>query len=130
MKGSDVQTILIVDDEPLIRALLALVLNRAGFSVLTADSGFDALLISQSRRGEIGLLITDITLPGMNGWTLAREVIAADPDLPVLFMSAGCADWDLDRYEHAEFLAKPFSIASLLTEVQNLLGETSVHGVS
>jgi len=130
MKGSDVQTILIVDDEPLIRTLLALVLDRAGFSVLTADCGLDALSISHARPGEIGLLITDITLPGMTGWTLARELIASDRNLPVLFMSGGGVDYGLENYEHAEFLAKPFSLTSLLTEVHQLLGETSPHGVS
>ena len=122
--------ILIVDDEPTIRALLALVLHEAGFLVLTAENGFDAISLSRSHRGEIGLLITDITLPGMNGWALAREVVAAEPGLPVLFMSGGCVESELNGYGRSEFMAKPFSLPSLVTEVRNLLKEGRSHEVS
>lgn len=122
--------ILIVDDEPIIRALLEVVLQQAGFRVLTAGSGGDAIAISQSHQGEIELLITDITLPGMNGWALARTLVEDDPDLAVLFMSGGCDESELDQYERSEFLAKPFSLVRLLAEVRNLVCQESVHGVS
>lgn len=122
--------ILIVDDEPIIRALLEVVLQQAGFRVLTAGSGGDAIAISQSHQGEIELLITDITLPGMNGWALARTLVEDDPDLAVLFMSGGCDASELDQYERSEFLAKPFSLVRLLAEVRNLVCQESVHGVS
>ena len=130
MKGPDVQTILIVDDEPIIRWLLELVLHGAGFTVLTAGCGCEAISISESHHGEISLLITDITLPGMTGWTLAREVIEADPGIPVLFMSGGCVEQEFDGYERSEFLAKPFALASLLAEVRNLLREEGPSDVS
>jgi CheY-like chemotaxis protein len=122
--------ILIVDDEPIIRGLLEVVLEQAGFRVLSAGSGGDAIAISQSHQGEIELLITDITLPGMNGWALARTLVEDHPDLAVLFMSGGCDPEELDQYERSEFLAKPFSLIRLLDEVRNLMCQESVHGVS
>jgi CheY-like chemotaxis protein len=124
------QTILIVDDEPVIRTLLEVVLHRAGFAVLTAGCGCEAISISQSHRGEIALLITDITLPGMTGWTLARELIQAEPDMPVLFMSGGCVGASFEDYEHSEFLPKPFALSTLLLEVHHLLTERDPHNVS
>jgi CheY-like chemotaxis protein len=124
------ETILIVDDEPVIRALLEVVLHRAGFTVLTAGCGREAISISRSHRGEIALLITDITLPGMTGWTLAAEVIKADPDIPVLFISGGCIEADYQECGRSEFLAKPFSLSSLLMEVRTLLAEVESHDVS
>jgi two-component system, cell cycle sensor histidine kinase and response regulator CckA len=124
------QTILIVDDEPVIRALLEIVLHRAGFTVLSAGCGCDAISISQLHPGEIALLITDITLPGMTGWTLARELVQVDPDIPVLFISGGCTQSDFDCFGRAEFLAKPFSLSTLLVEVQNLLTEKNPRNVS
>ena len=124
------QTILIVDDEPVIRTLLELVLHRAGFTVLSAGCGCEAISISELHRGEIALLITDITLPGMTGWTLAREMMRADPDIPILFISGGCTQSDFESFGRSEFLAKPFSLSTLLMEVQNLLTEQNPRDVS
>jgi len=115
------QTILIVDDEPQVRSLLARVLHSAGFTVLTAECGLEAISISHAHPGEIALLITDINLPGMTGWTLAREFQETEPDVPVLFISGGCPDAEFDADEHSEFLAKPFAPATLLVEVRHLL---------
>jgi DNA-binding NtrC family response regulator len=124
------ESILIVDDEPVIRALLEIVLNRAGFNVLTAGCGGEAISLSQSHRNEIALLITDVTLPGMTGWTLASELIKADPEFPVLFISGGCVEADFEKRDCADFLAKPFSLSSLLMDVRKLLAEVNSHGVN
>jgi two-component system cell cycle sensor histidine kinase/response regulator CckA len=110
--------------------LLERVLHRAGFDVLSAGCGGEAISISQSHPGEIALLITDITLPGMNGWTLARKLMQADPDISVLYMSGGCVEWNLDDDEHVEFLPKPFSLSTLLMEVNYLLTERPANEVS
>jgi CheY-like chemotaxis protein len=124
------QTILIVDDEPVIRTLLEVVLQRAGFDVLTAGCGGEAISISQSHRGEIALLITDITLPGMTGWTLAHEIMQTEPDMPVLFISGGCAGTSFDDSGQSEFLPKPFALSTLLMEVRHLLTAKHPHHVS
>ena len=115
------QTILLVDDEPAIRVLLECVLRKAGFAVLTASCGCEAIRISQAHSREIALLITDITLPGMTGWNLAREFTRVAPDIPVLFMSGGCFENEFDDPDHSEFLPKPFLISTFLMEVQYLL---------
>jgi len=116
------QTILIVDDEPQVRRLLERVLHSAGFDVLTAECGLDAISISLDHPGRISLLITDINLPGMTGWTLADEITEIEPELPVLFMSGGCPERNFDSDGHSEFLAKPFTPNTLLLEVSHLLG--------
>jgi two-component system, cell cycle sensor histidine kinase and response regulator CckA len=115
------QTILIVDEEPQVRRLLEHVLRSAGFSVLSAECGPEAISISQANPGKIALLITDVTLPGMTGWNLAHELAEQEPDIPVLFMSGGCPEVNFGGDAHSEFLAKPFSLSTLLLEVRHLL---------
>jgi two-component system cell cycle sensor histidine kinase/response regulator CckA len=117
------QTILVVDDEPAICVLLERVLSRAGFAVLTAGCGCDAITISQAHRGEIALLVTDTTLPGMTGWNLARELTRAAPNIPVLFLSGGCSESQFEDPEQSEFLPKPFLMSTFLMEVYYLLTE-------
>ena len=112
--------ILLVDDDPAICDLAADVLRTQGFSVLTAQSGLEAVSIWQSHRGEIGLLITDMSMPGMDGQNLATHLAADNCGIRVLFMSGEY--WaDLDNYREAAFLAKPFMPATLLAEVERLM---------
>jgi CheY-like chemotaxis protein len=115
------QTILIVDDEPVIRTLLELVLHRAGFSVLTAGCGCEALSVSQSHHGEIALLITDITLPGISGWKVAEELLESEPNIPVLYISGGCLESGTPACGRSQFLSKPFSLSTLVSQVRDLL---------
>src|SRR5260370_36151839 len=86
----NVSTILVVDDEPVIRKLIGLALEHEGFHVLSAESGPDAISLSESHRGEIDLLLTDVTMPGMDRATLAGKLRAADPDMPVRLVSGYC----------------------------------------
>jgi len=111
-------TVLVVDDEPLIRSMLSDVLRREGHSVFAAGGGVQALSLFQSHRREIDLLISDIVMPGMDGPALATKMQAESPGLPVLLMS-GC--YDSKRLDKSfEFLPKPFSISDLLQRVRNL----------
>ena len=112
--------ILFVDDEPAMCELVANILQQDGFFVLTAQSGSEAMSIWQSHRGEIGLLITDMSMPGMDGRTLARYLARDNPGIRVLFMSGEYWATDLDNYREA-FLAKPFMPATLLAEVERLM---------
>jgi two-component system cell cycle sensor histidine kinase/response regulator CckA len=122
--------ILVVDGEPAIRALIACALEQKGFPVLTSGDGLSAISISRSCRGEIGLLITDVGMPQMDGPTLARALLAEDPDLPILFISAHHNPAGLDQFESAEFLAKPFSLDVLLSKVRALTRQTSLQTVT
>ncbi len=112
--------ILFVDDDLGICGLVANILQQHGFSVLTAQSGWEAMSVWKSHRGEIGLLITDMSMPGMDGRTLARYLARDYPGIRVLFMSGEYWATDLDYYREA-FLAKPFMPATLLAEVERLI---------
>jgi two-component system cell cycle sensor histidine kinase/response regulator CckA len=111
--------------------MVALVLEQDGISVLTAGSGADAIELSRSHHGEIDLLVSDVRMPQMDGCTLANQLQAENPDLPVLLISGYCEN---DVAEHSRFplLPKPFSVTSLLQIVHGLLrqavGRTSGNG--
>ncbi len=107
-------TILLVEDEPMVRAVAERALTRHGYTVITADSGEAALEILG--RGEpIDLLISDVVMPGMDGPTMVREARQSRPNLNVLFMS-GYAEEQLRKsldIENIHFLPKPFSVIEL-----------------
>jgi CheY-like chemotaxis protein len=111
-------TVLLVDDEPLVLHMVALILEKHGFTVLAADSGSEAIRLSRSHHGEIDLLFSDVVMPGMDGPTLAAELLAEQPALPVLFMSGGCDSLHLDK--PFRFVSKPFDLATLLITVRDL----------
>jgi two-component system, cell cycle sensor histidine kinase and response regulator CckA len=110
-------TVLVVDDEPVIRSLVAEVLQGEGHSVFSASSGTQALSLFHS-HDEIDLLISDVAMPEMDGPALARTLRAERPSLPVLLMSGSCENAQVNS--RFEFLSKPFSIIELLTRVRRL----------
>jgi two-component system cell cycle sensor histidine kinase/response regulator CckA len=103
-----------VDDEPQVRFLVASALEDEGFFVVTAGNGQDALALSELCQRRVDLLVTDIAMPGMDGATLARELLARAPDLPVILMSGTYNGADITGVGSARFLAKPFSLANLV----------------
>jgi CheY-like chemotaxis protein len=111
--------VLVVDDEPQVCRMVALVLEGEGFSVTTAGNGPDAIALSRSHERKFDLLLTDVSMPGMDGPTLAKELRAAEPDLPVILMSGGCDDAAF-RSLTPWFLTKPFSLDNLLRAVRSL----------
>jgi two-component system OmpR family response regulator len=118
-----VRRILIVDDEPSVRDVMATVLIDAGYSVQTAADGHIALEIIDDAPPD--LIITDVMMPHLDGWALLDHARERDPALPVILMSAG--DWIRARRmrpmpDHADFLAKPFAIEELLALVVRLTG--------
>src|SRR5271163_5082789 len=80
-------TILIVEDQPGLRALTEEILSSAGYSILAASDGADALRIAEEYSGPIQLLLTDVTLPKIGGIETAARLHALRPDMKVLFMS-------------------------------------------
>jgi two-component system cell cycle sensor histidine kinase/response regulator CckA len=112
-------TILVVDDDPVVRKLLALVLEEEGFQVLIAKDGPDALRIAESNPGEVDLLVSDVRMPGMDGPSLARTLRAADPALPVLLVSGDCEDAPQHGGTPLSVLSKPFSLPLLLRMVRH-----------
>ena len=107
-------TVLLVEDEPMVRSVAERALTRHGYTVITADNGDDALEIL-ARNEPIDLLISDVVMPGMDGPTMVREARQTRPDLKILFMS-GYAEEQLRKsidIENVNFLPKPFSVIEL-----------------
>ncbi|KPC26450.1 PAS-like protein [Pseudomonas syringae pv. cilantro] len=122
--GTGDETILVVDDEPAVRLLIAELLEDLGHVVLQAEKGSDALVILQSKAA-IDLLITDVGLPGgMNGRQVADAARDVRPDLKVLFVT-GYAENAVLAHDTLEpgmhVLPKPFAIAELISRVTELL---------
>ncbi|RMV87145.1 PAS protein [Pseudomonas amygdali pv. tabaci] len=122
--GISDETILVVDDEPAVRQLIAELLEDLGYTILQAERGADALTILQSKAA-IDLLITDVGLPGgMNGRQVADAARDVRPDLKILFVTgyaenAALAHDTLEPGMHV--LPKPFAIAELIGRVTELL---------
>jgi PAS domain S-box-containing protein len=115
------ETVLVCEDEPAVRGVLAELLAEAGYQPLVADSPKGALAL-HAQEPHVDALITDLVMPEMNGSDLARQLRQTQPDLKVLFCSgwnANLLDGELD--EHARMLEKPFSQAELTGELRGLL---------
>jgi len=107
-------TVLLVEDEPMVRSVAERALTRHGYTVITADNGEDALEIL-AKNEPIDLLISDVVMPGMDGPTMVREARQSRPELKILFMS-GYAEEQLRKsidIENVNFLPKPFSVTDL-----------------
>jgi len=119
-------TILAVDDDRMILHLLEEVLQSAGYSVLTADSGWNAIQAYESLGTPIQLLLTDVIMPDLTGPVLAERLRAHQPNLQVLFIS-GFHDADLVQpfasHKGYSLLPKPFTVDGLLREVKLSLGQ-------
>lgn len=117
--------ILLVDDAFLIRNMSARVLRQQGFSVMEAANGQEAItLLSKPALESLALLITDVSMPAMNGVQLANQVVKQYPEAKVLFISGhtdrALVSRGVDKIEHA-VLTKPFTPKLLLQAVDNLL---------
>jgi PAS domain S-box-containing protein len=119
--GSNV--VLLVDDEPALRNVVQLVLAEAGYRVLVASSGKEALALAASQAAEIDLLLTDVVMPGMSGPQLAVELLRTWPEIQVLYMSGyvGDALTEQGLDEGATLLHKPFKPEQLLQMVREML---------
>ncbi|MEZ5292032.1 MAG: response regulator [Vicinamibacterales bacterium] len=118
-------SVLLVDDDDLVRDLVRRTLSAAGHRVETAACGLAAL---HPRHGSpLDVLVTDLAMPGLGGVELARRLADRQPGLRVLFIS-GCPEGDLPRDLQYEFLAKPFETADLLAAIARLMGTRAESG--
>jgi CheY-like chemotaxis protein len=131
MSESSNKTILVVDDEPAVRKLVAAMVAHFGFETLTADSGEHALTVYKNHNQPIALLITDVVAPGMSGPMLADQLSALQPDLKVLFIS-GYGDTQVVRKYVVEkghaLLPKPFTADDLRRKMSQVLQPEKVSG--
>ncbi len=121
-KGAE--TILIVEDEDIVRALTRQILEESGYQVIEASNGIEALSICKNQANKIHLLMTDVMMPKMNGYELAEKLLKDQPDLRVLFTS-GYTDDEIIRHNIIEaennFIQKPFTFDTLTNKVREIL---------
>ncbi len=118
-------TILLVEDEDLVRSLVREVLHLNGYTLLEADNAANALRVGEGHQGRIDLLLTDVVMPGISGPQLARQLAGSRPELKVLYMS-GYTDDAVIGYgvgvAETAFLRKPFTPTALAEKVREVLG--------
>ncbi len=119
-------TVLVVDDEERLRELLRGYLAQAGFTVLLAADGYQALELARAERPD--LIILDLMLPGMDGLDVARTIREKGSAVPILMLTARATTEDaVNGFEAGadDYLRKPFEIAELLSRVRALLKRTT-----
>jgi len=128
-----IETILVAEDEPLVRDLYVRILGKAGYTLLTARDGQEAWEIFQAHINEIDLLVLDVVMPRQSGRELHRQIQTLKPDIPVIFCSGYDSETAHVRFADASdhpFLQKPFDPDALLAAVRRVLdreGICSVH---
>jgi len=121
------QTILVVEDDPLVQSMIVRILQKMDFQVLHADDGDSALEICEDRDWTIHLLMTDVLMPGMTGIQLAETVRTKAPHVKILFLSGymdGVEPSGIRLEEMGGFLQKPASREELLGKIYELLGSS------
>ncbi len=110
-------TVLVVDDEEMVLAVAKQILERSGFTVLTAGSGIEAIEIFRQKADEIRVILLDLTMPRMNGQEVYNEIQAIRRNIPVILMSGFSESDAVERFgarAPAEFLTKPFGATQVL----------------
>lgn len=118
-RADQLETILLVEDEPAVRQLFSLALTRAGYRVHEARNGQEALKVYDQYADSIDLLLTDMRMPFMGGAELARQLRTRRQSLKLLCISGYSGVSELEFSE--DFLAKPFSRDQLLAKVREIL---------
>ena len=115
-------TILLAEDEPLLRELGETILTQAGYKVLTAPDSEAIKSLLAEYSGTIDLLLTDVIMPGISGPELVRLVRQSRPNIKVLYMSGYADDEIEDLDQDAGFLQKPFTPSELTAKIAEVLG--------
>jgi two-component system, cell cycle sensor histidine kinase and response regulator CckA len=116
--------ILLVEDESVVREVTRQVLEHAGYEVVECAGPQEALRLAAAHRGRIGLLLSDVVMPEMNGLDLARRIQAIQPSLTTIFMSGYAESAVLQkaaRNPRSTYIRKPFTVDLLLTRVATTL---------
>jgi two-component system cell cycle sensor histidine kinase/response regulator CckA len=123
------QTILIVEDEAVIRGNVRECLQQLGYHVVEAENGQGALQVCDDLHGEIDLVLTDLVMPSMGGYEMAGKLAKQHPEMAILFMSGYTEDSATRRdilLQGSAFLQKPFSVRDLSNAVHQALAVRAV----
>jgi signal transduction histidine kinase/CheY-like chemotaxis protein len=120
-RGSE--RVLVAEDDPLVRAQAVRVLERAGYTVLQAENGPQALEVFRARRDEIDLVLLDVIMPGLDGWQVFLRLEAIEPAVKVLFITGYAASALPDDFSTRgrRLLSKPYKPSQLLEVVRAVL---------
>ena len=126
--SDDPRTVLVADDDEDILQLVSFRLERAGYTVVTAADGQQALAAAREHRPDLAVL--DVMMPGLNGYEVTRQLRAdeATAQIPVILLTARVQEADVSRGFEAgadDYLRKPFSPAELRSRVQAILARRS-----
>ncbi len=113
--------VLVAEDEELVRDLIHTILLRAGYSVLLASDGQEALELSRSYAGDIDILLSDVVMPGMSGVHLAESIRAERPAIRSLLMSGKLPSEIVSQGGDADFMRKPFVPEELRQKLREML---------
>ncbi|GAB7041824.1 MULTISPECIES: response regulator [Catenuloplanes] len=117
-------TVLVVDDEEDLRDIMRRMLERKGFTALTAGDADGAIVACRDHDGGIDLLVTDLSMPGVTGREVAEQASAMRPGLRVIYVSGLPKEVAVDKGmvdEHARLLQKPFTTSALIDAVNAAL---------
>jgi signal transduction histidine kinase/CheY-like chemotaxis protein len=118
------ETVLVVEDEAIVRDLCVRILERLGYKVLQARNGPEAIVAAEQYVDRIDLLLTDVVMPGMNGSELAKHLVLRHPEMVVLFTS-GYTEDVISRHgvldEGVSFIGKPYTRSALAGKVREVL---------
>jgi CheY-like chemotaxis protein len=116
------EAILVVDDEEVVRRVVRQALEADGYLVIEAEDGVEALEVLMRRDPRVSLVLTDGTMPGMDGWELLRIIRAVLPGLPTILMTGwAVAPAEKHPVSPTAVLEKPFTQETLATRVRNVL---------
>ena len=120
---ADAAIVLVVDDEEMIRELVATGLEDGGFTVLGAETGAEAIKIIDEQAADLGALVTDVKLRGkLSGWDVANHARTLRPDLPIVYVSgAHLSEWPVKGVPLSVAISKPFAPAQIVTAVAGLM---------
>jgi len=126
--SEDVRTVLVADDDDDILELVSFRLERAGYKVITARDGQQALAAAQEHRPDLAVL--DVMMPGLNGYEVTKQLRSGEAtrDIPVILLTARVQEADVNRGFEAgadDYLRKPFSPQELRSRVQAIIARRS-----
>jgi DNA-binding response OmpR family regulator len=123
----DAVTILVIEDDQLIQAMVEEALSEGGFEATVTASGEEAITLLHANKSQYRAVVTDINLIGrFDGWEVARAARETDPTTPVIYMTGtGGGEWASKGVPNSVLLTKPFAPVQLLTALSNLLNAAS-----